>query len=598
MTGGYTVKEKNIRELAKRMGLITVENMCQYTIAQLVYMVANKVNELVDEVWRFETDVQETLKTQNENIQYLLGEGLHLEVGNIFDGWIQDGTFDTLINQTALKKVNKRIDETNTQLTQKASEVDLAVERLRIDQLTKLEAGSTTGDAELIDGRIGTDGITYDSVGSAIRGQIGKIVDFDNSKNLFDKRNVKINTFISYNGDNTIKYVTNNDFSTILIKVSDTKQYTVTALSFSCFAFDGNLKRIDNVKIISGSSEEKVTLTIPSGTKYISISYRHAYYPTDQFMVVEGTSLPSTYIPFYERVYLKDDVIIKKNNTNNGSTEVVYHIGTGKDFNTLTDAIRELKNDESEKVFLIEPGTYDMFEEMGGKTYFDSLDTTKKWQELNDIVPPNTKIIGVGRVTLKFTPSTSELKDSLVGLISPLNFIYDAHLENVTVIANNCRYAIHDESGGYESGIGKKHFYKNVILEKGHLGNVCAFGCGFIGNNNFEFDGCIFKCVDRPLSMHNSGHLGVNDNTDILIKNSAFITSNNTQNRAVNLRNVNPSQAHITVQVINSYLDAPLTIQNETETERPNAFDVIVIGGTVDRIDVKNTTNVYPPKKY
>ena len=594
MTGGYTVKEKNIRELAKRMGLITVENMCHYTIAQLVYMVANKVNELVDEVWRFETDVQETLKTQNENIQYLLGEGLHLEVGNIFDGWIQDGTFDTLINRSALKKVNERIDETNAQLSQKASEVDLAVERLRIDQLTKLEAGSTTGDAELIDGRIGTDGITYDSVGSAIRGQISKIVDFDNSKNLFDKRNVKTNTFISYNDDNTIKYVTNNDFSTILIKVSDTKQYTVTALSFSCFAFDGNLKRIDNVKTISGSSEEKVTLTIPSGTKYISISYRHAYYPTDKFMVVEGATLPTTYIPFYERVYLNDGVIIKNNN----STETIYHIGVGKDFNSLTDAIRELKNDESEKVLLIEPGTYDMFEEMGGKTYFDSLDSTKKWQELNDIVPPNTKIIGVGRVTLKFTPSTSDLKDSLVGLISPLNFIYDAHLENVTVIANNCRYAIHDESGGYESGIGKKHFYKNVILEKGHLGNVCAFGCGFIGNNNFEFDSCIFKCVDRPLSMHNSGHLGANDNTDILIKDSAFITSNNTQNRAVNLRNVNASQAHITVQVINSYLDAPLTIQNETETERPNAFDVTVIGGTVNTIEVKNTTNVYPPKKY
>lgn len=118
MTGGYTMKEKNIRELAKRMGLITVEDMCQYTIAQLVVKIANKVNELVDEVWRFETDVQEILKTQNENIQYLLGEGLLLEVENIFNGWIQDGTFDTLINQTALKKVNERIDGTNAQLSQ------------------------------------------------------------------------------------------------------------------------------------------------------------------------------------------------------------------------------------------------------------------------------------------------------------------------------------------------------------------------------------------------------------------------------------------------------------------------------------------------
>ena len=111
------MKEKNIQELAKHMGLVTVEDMCQYTIAQLVVKIANKVNELVGEVWRFETDVQEMLKTQNENIQYLLGEGLHLEVENIFDGWVQDGTFDTLLNQSALKKVNDRIDETNAQMS-------------------------------------------------------------------------------------------------------------------------------------------------------------------------------------------------------------------------------------------------------------------------------------------------------------------------------------------------------------------------------------------------------------------------------------------------------------------------------------------------
>lgn len=112
------MKEKNILELARRMNLISVDDMCQYTIAQLVVKIANKVNELVNEVWRFETDVQETLKTQNENIQYLLGEGLHLEVATVFERWVEDGTFDTLINQTALKKVNDRIDETNAQLSE------------------------------------------------------------------------------------------------------------------------------------------------------------------------------------------------------------------------------------------------------------------------------------------------------------------------------------------------------------------------------------------------------------------------------------------------------------------------------------------------
>ena len=134
MTGGYIMKEKNIQELAIRMGLISVEDMCQYTIAQLVVKIANKVNELVGEVWRFETDVQEVLKTQNENIQYLLGEGLHLEVENIFDGWVQDGTFDTLLNQSALKEVKDRIDETNAQLSEKMDKYTTDISVLQINK--------------------------------------------------------------------------------------------------------------------------------------------------------------------------------------------------------------------------------------------------------------------------------------------------------------------------------------------------------------------------------------------------------------------------------------------------------------------------------
>ena len=40
------------------------------------------------------------------------------------------------------------------------SDDELRVERLRIDSFTSLADGSTTGDAELIDARIGADGVT------------------------------------------------------------------------------------------------------------------------------------------------------------------------------------------------------------------------------------------------------------------------------------------------------------------------------------------------------------------------------------------------------------------------------------------------------
>lgn len=112
------MKEKNIRQVAKRMGLITTDDMCHYTIPQLVVAVANKVNEMVSEIRRFETEVDESIQTQLENIDYLMNEGLHLEVADIFEGWVKDGTFDQLINESAIKATNERIDETNEDLSE------------------------------------------------------------------------------------------------------------------------------------------------------------------------------------------------------------------------------------------------------------------------------------------------------------------------------------------------------------------------------------------------------------------------------------------------------------------------------------------------
>lgn len=57
------------------------------------------------------------------------------------------------------------------------NKTNIELQASRIDNLATLQDGSTTGDAELIDGRIGYDGTQYTSLGDSIRTQIQDIYD-------------------------------------------------------------------------------------------------------------------------------------------------------------------------------------------------------------------------------------------------------------------------------------------------------------------------------------------------------------------------------------------------------------------------------------
>lgn len=76
---------------------------------------------------------------------------------------------------TTSKKIKGAINNLNSQIKEKANKDDLEVERKRIDSLTTLTEGSTTGDAELIDARVGADGVNYNNLGNSIRTQVNNI---------------------------------------------------------------------------------------------------------------------------------------------------------------------------------------------------------------------------------------------------------------------------------------------------------------------------------------------------------------------------------------------------------------------------------------
>lgn len=72
-------------------------------------------------------------------------------------------------NMDSIRTLNSLSDSQNYDI--ETLKKDLNIERNRINMLSSLEEGSTTGDAELLDGRIGYDSNNYKSIGESIRSQ-------------------------------------------------------------------------------------------------------------------------------------------------------------------------------------------------------------------------------------------------------------------------------------------------------------------------------------------------------------------------------------------------------------------------------------------
>jgi len=179
--------------------------------------------------------------------------------------------------------IGARMDKSDSQLANKAQQVDLLVEKARITNLSTLVAGSTTGDAELIDTRIGTDGLIYSNAGGAIRGQINLLKDnvdeatyYPNLKRIWHE----IVTISSTTG----KWLLYSDFESSLLEINSNDNYTIKNYSStygSSFAFlktaDYEIGLIPNYATGYTTSspinpDSSVTVKAPSDSKYLWIS--------------------------------------------------------------------------------------------------------------------------------------------------------------------------------------------------------------------------------------------------------------------------------------------------------------------------------------
>lgn len=154
----------------------------------------------------------------------------------------------------------------------------IATERARIDSFTHLAEGSTTGDAELIDGRTGADGVTYTNIGTANRTQFSNL----KSDLLYFTGNeaIKFTSGYLYNDSTSVDITTPRTSSTgyeyAIVPCSEGDVFMVSGKSGSANPYAWAFVESDGTIItssdLSGVTVTDVILKAPADAVYLTIN--------------------------------------------------------------------------------------------------------------------------------------------------------------------------------------------------------------------------------------------------------------------------------------------------------------------------------------
>lgn len=246
--------------------------------------IAGKFNDLIDEIAGQHGDeikvaVDEWLAEHPEVTTTVQDNSL--TTAKYVDGSVTPAKLDrTYTTPNDLSEVNanltNEISEVNTNLTNEMNVLDS-----RMDTFASLPEGSTSGDAELLDIRVGANGVTYPSAGGAVREQVGGLKSdlqdgiqngFTDAITLsYELGKINDNTGIDESSTN---YIRSKGFFTATADIHF-KKYKESYMYIMKYDSNGTFEG----RTFYGNSVEEADYAITAGYKY-RISYMHYPYET------------------------------------------------------------------------------------------------------------------------------------------------------------------------------------------------------------------------------------------------------------------------------------------------------------------------------
>ena len=518
---------------------------------ELIEQVNTLTTNQFNEDWGvLENRINTTLETQNTNIQNIQNEQNELETNT----------------NNNINAQNTKINSIQTQQTTLSN---------RMDTFTRLSEGSTTGDAELQDIRVGANGVTYNNAGDAVRGQYSQLKedldDLDNNNRGVNILNnctwtdgyyMYITGIVSPNSDfaysNKMRCVPNTDYNIKVtssnafvnfydidkkhisgIVVSSTDgNFTTPAnayyLVYSCLITNKSTDSIINSNPFSYLNNIKEVLKGFNDNILSKAKWKRGYYlyfETGRESVQSGWSYTVNYFvcgsgktyavpPFSENIHV---CFYDANKTFiSGSNDTVFTTPNNCAYLRLSTI-----SDHEAYMYLIDSDNIDNISISDGDDIKKGISRATKLHvplivnsgtyDISNIggigLSVTCDIIGVGNPVIK--ANLPSFNDDFSILNFDLTAIKKCKVDGLHLIANNCRYAIHCEMGGNKALSINNAYYRheitNCIIET--LDDRRGIGCG-LGDNGLLIikDCCLNVGGDYAIAVH-TGYDGQRTNT-------------------------------------------------------------------------------------